>query len=165
DPTIDVYWVPESLGDTGIYPEGRGRGSLVGVDAHTGHREFARAILESIAYQTRDLLEAMSPHWHTGTIGRPVRVAGDTALSEWTMQFLADILERPVERGGISDPASCGAAWLAASGAGLWPGVTEFAETWPVERRFEPQLSAERREEKYAGWRDAVRRATGGSHG
>ncbi|MGD9738861.1 MAG: FGGY family carbohydrate kinase [Bauldia sp.] len=163
DPVANVYWVPASLGDAPLYRVGPGRGTIVGIDTHTGHREFARAVLESVAYQTRDIFQAMAPRWAAGSAANPVRVMGEASLSDWTMQFLADILGQPVERGAIADPAAYGAAWLAASGAGLWPATEGFAREWAVERRFEPSIDGDRREAKYEGWRDALRRSLGAS--
>lgn len=161
DPTAALYFVPASLGNAPLYRVGPGRGALIGVDIHSGHREFARAVLESVAYQTRDILQAMAPRWAAGSSAVPIRVMGEASHSDWTMQFLSDLLGQPVERGAIPDPAAYGAAWLAASGAGLWPAPEVLAREWPVERRFEPAMDGDRREAKYDGWRDALQRALG----
>jgi glycerol kinase len=87
-----------------------------------------------------------------------LRVDGGMVASDWTMQFLADVLDAPVDRPEILETTALGAAWLAGSRAGVWPGMDEFARGWALEHRFEPQMDAEERERKIAGWDDAVRR-------
>ena len=87
-----------------------------------------------------------------------LRVDGGMVASDWTMQRLADILDAPVDRPTILETTALGAAWLAGSQAGVWPGTEAFAEAWALERRFEPMMAPGRRAAKLAGWRDAVRR-------
>ena len=128
--------------------------------------EFARAALESVAYQTRDLYEAMRADWAaTGAdIGdATLRVDGGMSASDWAMQSLADILGAPVDRPKVLETTALGAAWLAGMRAGLYPGREDFARTWSLDRRFEPAMAEDRREAKYAGWRDAVQRTLSGS--
>jgi glycerol kinase len=85
-------------------------------------------------------------------------VDGGMSASDWAMQFLADMLDTPVDRPRVLETTALGAAWLAGMRAGLYPGPAEFARSWALERRFEPAMDAGLREERYAGWRDAVRR-------
>ena len=125
----------------------------------TGPAELARATLESVAYQTRDLIEAMRGDWAASTSADTVlRVDGGMVASDWTMQFLADMLNAPVDRPTILETTALGAAYLAGLQAGVYPDPPEFAQRWALDRRFTPQLDATTREAKYAGWKDAVSR-------
>lgn len=118
---------------------------------------MARAALESVAFQTRDLLEAMQKD--ASFEGQTVlRVDGGMTASEWTMQNLANQLGAPVDRPQVTETTALGAAYLAGLQSGLLPGPEEFANSWALERRFEPQVSQEERDQAYAGWQDAVRR-------
>ena len=94
-----------------------------------------------------------------------LRVDGGMTANDWVLQGLADTLGAPVDRPKVLETTALGAAWLAGMRAGLYPGPAEFARTWALDRRFEPAMDAERREEKYAGWRDAVRRTLTPAHG
>ena len=133
------------------------RGAIYGLTRGTGRAELARAALEAVCFQTRDLLEAMRRDW--GVARETVlRVDGGMVASDWTMQRLADILAAPVDRPQILETTALGAAYLAGLRAGLYPGLDEFARGWALERRFEPQLDAGRRETAYAGWKDAIAR-------
>jgi len=96
--------------------------------------------------------------WAGGAAGGVLRVDGGMSASDWTMQFLSDVLGAPVDRPQILETTALGAAWLAGSRAGVYPGQSEFAATWALEHRFEPQMTEERRQVRVAGWRDAVRR-------
>jgi glycerol kinase len=87
-----------------------------------------------------------------------LRVDGGMSASDWTMQCLSDILGASVDRPKVRETTALGAAWLAGMRAGLYPGAAEFAESWALERRFEPRMDTDERERKYAGWRDAVSR-------
>jgi glycerol kinase len=87
-----------------------------------------------------------------------LRVDGGMTANDWMLQVIADILGAPVDRPKVLETTALGAAWLAGMRAGLYPGPAEFARGWALDRRFEPHMSAKRREEQYAGWRDAVRR-------
>jgi pimeloyl-ACP methyl ester carboxylesterase len=120
-----------------------------------------RAALESVAYQTRDLFEAMQGDWHGGTAAqRVLRVDGGMAASEWTLQFLADILNAPVDRPKVMETTSLGAAYLAGLEAGVYPSPEDFAKSWRLDKRFMPKMKEEERARKYAGWKDAVARTT-----
>ena len=157
DPGQDVYLVPAFVGLGAPHWDAEARGAIFGLTRNTGPAEFARAALESVAYQTRDLLDAMQKDWR-GTGRTVLRVDGGMVASDWTMQRLADILDAPVDRPEILETTALGAAWLAGHRAGIWPGAREFAAAWALERRFEPQMSKTERERKLMGWRSAVKR-------
>ena len=110
-----------------------------------------------MCYQTRDLLEAMRGDW--GGAGETVlRVDGGMVASDWTMQYLADILAAPVDRPIVLETTAVGAAYLAGLAAGICPPPAEFAKSWMLDRHFAPKMDAAERERKYAGWKDAVRK-------
>jgi glycerol kinase len=159
DPAQAVYMVPAFVGLGAPHWDSEARALLTGMTRGTTRRELARAALECVAYQTRDLLEAMRADlgndWPSGTV---IRVDGGMSASDWTMQFLADILAAPVDRPSYLETTAIGAAYLAGMAAGLYPGTEAFAATWSAERRFEPAFSEARRSEKYRGWQDAVAR-------
>ncbi len=162
DPAQDVYLVPAFTGLGAPYWDADARGALYGLTRGTGPRELARAALESVGYQTRDLFEAMRADW-TGTADTVLRIDGGMTASDWTMQFLADILDAPVDRPVVQETTALGAAYLAAYKAGVMPGPADFARDWALDKRFTPAMDAAIREAKYNGWKDAVRRtlATG----
>jgi glycerol kinase len=157
DPAQSVYLVPAFTGLGAPYWDAEARGALFGLTRNTGPREFARAALESVAYQTRDLIGAMRAEWpgHSETI---LRVDGGMVASDWTMQFLADMLGAPVDRPKVLETTALGTAYLAGLAAGVCPPPDEFAKSWALERRFEPRMADDERDRRYAGWRDAVRR-------
>jgi glycerol kinase len=157
DPNQSVYLVPAFTGLGAPWWDADCRGAIFGLTRATGPAEFARAALESVGYQTRDLLEAMVADY-PGAADVALRVDGGMSASDWTMQFLADVLGAPVERPKVTETTALGAAWLAGMKAGVYPGPDEFARTWALERRFEPKMDAATREAKVAGWKDAVRR-------
>ena len=155
DPAQDVYLVPAFVGLGAPYWQPEARGALFGLTRASGVNEVARAALEAVCYQTRDLLEAMHLDW-PGAAQAVLRVDGGMVASDWTMQFLADILDAAVERPTISETTALGAAWLAGHKAGVWPDAPGFAQQWQLARAFRPSLAAPERERKYAGWRRAV---------
>jgi glycerol kinase len=157
DPTQRLYLVPAFTGLGAPYWDPDCRGAIFGLTRSSGPAEFARAALESVAYQTRDLVEAMRADWPEAA-DTVLRVDGGMTANDWVLQVLADILGAPVDRPKVLETTALGAAWLAGSRAGLYPGPAEFARAWALDRRFEPAMDAERREDQYAGWRDAVRR-------
>eukprot|EP00913_Durusdinium_trenchii_P008165 g7662.t1 len=158
DPQQDIYLVPAFTGLGAPHWDAEARGAMYGLTRATGPAEFARAALEAVCYQTSDLLAAMTKDWR-GHDGRTVlRVDGGMVASDWTMQRLADLLDAPVDRPHILETTALGAAWLAGSRAGVWPGQEEFAHAWARERRFEPSMDARTRKAKMNGWKDAVRR-------
>ncbi len=153
-----VYLVPAFVGLGAPYWDSEARGAMFGMTRATGPNEIARAALESVCYQTRDLLEAMRADWAAASDDTVLRVDGGMVSSDWTMQYLADTLGAPVDRPIILETTALGAAWLAASHVGFWPGQDEFAKTWAMDRRFEPTMAEDLRHERYAGWQDAVQR-------
>ena len=151
-----VYLVPAFTGLGAPYWDAEARGAIFGLTRGTGPAEFARAALESVAYQTFDLLDAMRKDW-AGDNGKTVlRVDGGMVASDWTMQRLADILAAPVDRPVFLETTILGAAWLAASRAGIWPDRKAFAEHWRRDRRFSPAMEEAKRKDASAGWRDSV---------
>jgi glycerol kinase len=157
DPEQAVYLVPAFTGLGAPHWDADARGALFGLTRNTGPGELARAALESVCYQTRDLVEAMHRDW--AAPDRPVlRVDGGMVASDWTMQFLADILDAPVDRPTVLETTALGAAYLAGRQAGVYPDLDDFAKAWALERRFEPRMAADERDRRYAGWQDAVRR-------
>ncbi|MER8415031.1 MULTISPECIES: glycerol kinase GlpK [unclassified Mesorhizobium] len=158
DPTQNVYLVPAFVGLGAPHWDAEARGAIFGLTRNSGPAEFARAALESVAYQTRDLLDAMRKDWKGASAKTVLRVDGGMVASDWTMQRLADILDAPVDRPTILETTALGAAWLAGSKAGVWPDAKKFAKSWALERRFKPDMDGSVRAAKLAGWRDAVRR-------
>ncbi|WP_256750318.1 glycerol kinase GlpK [Mesorhizobium sp. Mes31] len=158
DPTQNVYLVPAFVGLGAPHWDAEARGAIFGLTRNSGPAEFARAALEAVAYQTRDLLDAMRKDWKGASAKTVLRVDGGMVASDWTMQRLADILDAPVDRPTILETTALGAAWLAGSRAGVWPKAREFTKSWALERRFQPDMDASTRSAKVAGWRDAVRR-------
>jgi len=159
DPDEQVYLVPAFVGLGAPYWDPQARGAVFGLTRNCGDAEIARATLESIGYQTRDLLEAMHADWPAAQKASAVlRVDGGVTASEFTMQFLADILATPVDRPEVMEMTALGAAYLAGRTAGLCPDLDGFAAQWRLDRRFEPRMDAATRERKYSGWQDAIRR-------
>ena len=157
DPAQEVILVPAFVGLGAPYWDPDARGALFGLTRATGPKELARAALRSVGFQTRDLIEAMRNDW--GAAGETVlRVDGGMVASDPAMQFLADIIGAPVDRPVVAETTSLGAAYLAGLKSGLLPEPAPFAERWRLDRRFAPQMPAERREALYARWKDAVRR-------
>ena len=159
DPTEQVYVVPAFVGLGAPYWDAQARGAIFGLSRNSGAAELARATLEAVAYQTRDLLEAMHADWPSAKDSATVlRVDGGMTASDVTMQYVADILASPVDRPVVMETTALGAAYLAGRAAGICPDLEGFAAQWQLERRFEPRMDFETRERKYSGWRDAVRR-------
>ncbi|KAA0701234.1 glycerol kinase [Neorhizobium sp. P12A] len=157
DPTQDVYLVPAFTGLGAPHWDANARGALYGMTRNTGPAEFARAALEAVCYQTRDLLDAMHRDWKNGS-NTVLRVDGGMVASDWTMQRLADLLDAPVDRPTILETTALGAAWLAGSRAGVWPDREAFAKAWARDRRFKPEMDEKTRVAKLKGWKNAVKR-------
>jgi glycerol kinase len=157
DPSQNVYMVPAFVGLGAPWWDAEARGAIYGLTRNSGPAEIARAALEAVCYQTRDLLEAMHRDWKGGG-DTVLRVDGGMVASDWTMQFLADVLDAPVDRPVILETTALGAAWLAGSKAGVWPGMKEFAASWARDAQFKPQMDAAERKRKIKGWDVAVRR-------
>ena len=159
DPAEEVYLVPAFVGLGAPYWDAGARGAMFGLSRKSGAAEFARAALESVGYQTRDLLDAMRADWPgAAEAGTVLRVDGGMSASNFTMQFLADILDAAIDRPVVMETTALGAAYLAGFAAGLCPDPEGFAKTWKLERRFEPGMAAATRQRKWAGWRDAMAR-------
>ena len=153
-----VYIVPAFSGLFAPYWRPDARGAILGLTRFANKGHIARAALEAVCYQTRDLLEAMRKDWQGDGKETVLRVDGGMVASDWTMQFLADILDAPVDRPTILETTALGAAWLAGMKAGIWPGMDAFAQSWARDVRFEPKMDEAVREEKVRGWDDAVQR-------
>ncbi len=160
DPNQDVYLVPAFVGLGAPYWRPDVRGALFGLTRATGPRELARAALESVCFQTRDLIEAMRRDWAVGQGETVLRVDGGMVASDWTMQALADCLDAPVDRPAVLETTALGAAYLAGLAAGVYPAPDDFAKLWRRDRQFLPAMAAETRDRKYAGWTQAVARLT-----
>jgi glycerol kinase len=159
DPTQEVYLVPAFVGLGAPYWRPDVRGALFGLTRATGPRELARAALESVSFQTADLLAAMKADWRDAESSLKIlRVDGGMANSDWTMQRLADLIGSTVDRPQIKETTALGAAYLAGLHAGFFPEPDRFENLWRLERRFTPQMDAATRERKLAGWTAAVRR-------
>ncbi|HBG18557.1 MAG TPA: glycerol kinase [Desulfobulbaceae bacterium] len=153
----DVYLVPAFTGLGAPHWDPDARGAIFGITRATGPAELSKAALESVCFQTRDLLEAMRGDWQN--MGETVlRVDGGMVASNFTMQFLADILSAPVDRPVILETTALGAAYLAGLHKGIFPPPEQFADSWKRDKRFTPSLAEEIRIRKYNGWKDAVRR-------
>lgn len=157
DPGQAVYLVPAFTGLGAPWWDAHARGALFGLTRNTGPKEIVRAALEAVCYQTFDLLQAMRADWQSGS-DTVLRVDGGMVASDWMLQRLADILDAPVDRPVVLETTALGAAWLAGSGAGVWPGEEGFARSWQREKRFEPSMDQGTRSRLVAGWHDAIDR-------
>ncbi len=157
DPAQRVHFVPAFVGLGAPHWDADARGAILGLTRGTGPAEIARAALESVAFQTRDLVEAMRADW--GAEGQPVlRVDGGMTASDWTMQFLADLLGAPVDRPEVQETTALGAAYLAGLQAGLLPPPGPAVAHWRLERRFTPRMARAEADALHAGWQGAVQR-------
>jgi glycerol kinase len=157
DPAGRLYLVPAFVGLGVPHWDAEARGSIHGLTRASGRADFARAALESVGYQTRDLVAAMQADMGAGE-SAVLRVDGGMVASDWTMQFLADVLGAPVDRPTIRETTALGAGYLAGLHAGLCPEPADFAARWQLDRRFTPAMAEAEREAAYAGWRRAVQR-------
>ena len=153
-----LYLVPAFTGLGAPYWDPDCRGAIYGLTRNSGPAEFARAALESVGFQTRDLWEAMRADWQSAGGEQVLRVDGGMSASDWTMQFLADILGAPVDRPKVLETTALGAAWVAGMQAGVYPDQAGFAQTWALDRQFIPAMDDATRDARYAGWKDAVAR-------
>ena len=142
------YWKPEC------------RGAIFGLTRNSGPAELARAALESVGFQTLDLLQAMRADWQ-GDGRTALRVDGGMAASDWAMQFLSDIIGAQVDRPRITETTALGAAWLAGQRQGIYLDAEGFARSWALERSFQPQMSGELRTERQDEWRRAIQATIG----
>lgn len=155
--TGGAYLVPAFVGLGAPHWNPDARGLLCGMTRSTSRAHVIRAALESIAYQTVDLIHAMETD--TGERLSQLRVDGGAANNNFLMQFQADVLDRPIVRPADSETTALGAAYLAGLAAGVWKSVAELESFWQVQRVFEPNLTASRRGALLDGWRSALRRA------
>jgi len=155
DAAQGVILVPAFTGLGAPYWRPDCRGAIYGLTRNSGPPELARAALESVGYQTRDLLEAMRADWGAAADG-VLRVDGGMTASDWAMQFLSDILGAPVDRPVVTETTALGVAFLAGMQAGLVGGPEEFARSWALDRRFTPRMDEATRATRYARWGRAV---------
>ncbi len=158
DPEQELYLVPAFTGLGAPYWDANARGAIYGLTRGSGPAEFARAALESVGFQTRDLLDAMKSDWQGADNAPVLRVDGGMSASDWAMQFLSDIIGAPVDRPTVLETTALGVAWLAGSRAGIYPDQEGFAENWALDRQFTAKMDDETRERRYAAWGDAIRR-------
>ncbi len=160
-----IYFVPAFTGLGAPYWDADCRGAIFGLTRNTSPAEIAKAALESVAFQTRDLIEAMRADWGgsaqailRATLRATLRIDGGMVANDWAMQTLANQLAAPVDRPAITETTASGAAFLAGLEAGLCPKPAEFAKQWVLEKRFEPNQSTTQADALYAGWQRAVAR-------
>ena len=157
--TGGVYLVPAFTGLGAPYWDESARGALLGLTRGSGRAEIARAALEVIAYQTRDVVHCFESD--AGISAGGLQVDGGATANDFLMQFQADVLGVAVRRPVVRETTALGAAYLAGLAVGFWKDQSEVRSNWQEDRRFEPEMSAERRDELYAGWQRAVERARG----
>ena len=155
--TNGVYVVPAFVGLGAPYWDMYARGTIVGLTRGAGRNHLVRATLESIAYQTRDVLKAMQDD--SGITLKALKVDGGAVANNFLMQFQSDILGVPVDRPMVTETTAMGAAFLAGLAVGFWKDKAEIAAKWNVDRTFKPAMDATLREKKYAGWQRAVERS------
>lgn len=160
DPEQDVLLVPAFTGLGAPYWQPECRGAVFGLTRGTGPAEMARAALQSVAYQTRDLWEAMRADWPEET-HVTLRVDGGMSASDWTMQSLSDLLGAAVDRPKMQETTVLGAGWLAGMQAGIYPDQAGFAATWALDRKFTPQMAPAQRDAAYGRWQRAVQAVIG----
>ncbi|MEG6533549.1 glycerol kinase GlpK [Caldibacillus thermoamylovorans] len=155
--TDGVYMVPAFVGLGTPYWDSDVRGAVFGLTRGTSKEHFIRATLESLAYQTRDVLSAMEQD--SGIALKTLRVDGGAVQNNFLMQFQSDILNVPVERPIVSETTALGAAYLAGLAVGYWGSQEEIAKQWVIDKKFEPGMSDFEREKLYEGWKKAVHAA------
>ena len=158
DPNQSVYMVPAFVGLGAPYWDADARGAIYGLTRATGPNELARAALEAVCYQAKDLMDAMKKDWHSAEEQTVLRVDGGMTASDWTMQFVADILDAPVNRPQNLETTALGAAWLAGAHVGVWPSARHFEKEWELETQFLPSIDRRVRNSKLKGWKDAIER-------
>ena len=159
DSSDGVYVVPAFVGLGAPHWDQYARGAILGITRGTTRAHIARATLESIAFQTRDVVEAMERE--SGVAMPELRVDGGAARNNLLMQIQADILGRPVVRAAVVETTALGAAFLAGLGVGVWSGTDELARLWRADRTFDPEMPEGQREALYSRWKRALERAKG----
>ncbi len=157
DPAQQVVLVPAFTGLGAPHWDAEARAAIFGLTRGSGRAELCRAALESVAFQTRDLVDAMRADWPEAT-ETVLRVDGGMVASDWTMQFLADLLGAPVDRPSVRETTALGAAWLAGLQAGLCPPPGAATTHWRLDRRFMPAMTRTEAARRHGIWQDAVRR-------
>ena len=158
NPKEQVILVPAFTGLGAPWWDAEARGAIFGLTRESGVAEIARAVIESVGFQTADLLKAMHADCPDVGASTVLRVDGGMVKSELTMQFLADILGAPVDRPRATEMTARGAAYLAGRAAGIYPDLDALEKLWALDRRFTPKIGADERAKKLAHWRDAVER-------
>jgi glycerol kinase len=153
--TDGVYLVPAFVGLGAPYWDDKARGSLLGLTRGTTKAHITRAALESIAYQTRDVLTAMQ--LDSGIELAELKVDGGAVSNNYLMQFQSDILGVPVERPVVQETTALGAAFLSGLAVGYWKSKDDVTNNWKLDKRFEPKMAADVREKMYKGWQTAVK--------
>jgi len=159
DDTGGVYLVPAFTGLGAPYWDAEARGTLVGLTRGSGRAHITRAALESIAYQSRDVIACFERD--AGLDASAIQVDGGATANDFLMQFQADILGKSVRRQVVSETTALGAAYLAGIAVGFWSGRDEVRAAWQEDKRFDPQMDAVTRDALYAGWQRAVARSRG----
>ncbi len=152
-----VYVVPAFVGLGAPYWESDVRGAIFGLTRGTERKHLVRGVLESIAYQTRDVLTAMEADAELSL--HTLKVDGGATSNPFLMQFQSDILNVPVERAAQHETTVLGAAYFAGLGAGLWSNYQELAKQWQASQQYQPRMLEELRDSLYDGWKRAVRAA------
>jgi glycerol kinase len=155
-----LYFVPAFTGLGAPYWNPQARGAILGLTRDAGKAEIARAALDAVCYQTRDLLEAMAADMRAAGLSRLTRlkVDGGMVSDNWFCQRLADLTGLKVERPRVTETTALGAAYLAGLGAGIFKSTEDIASHWALDRRFTPQMKKPERDRLYYGWRQAVAR-------
>jgi glycerol kinase len=159
DDTGGVYFVPAFVGLGAPYWDPYARGTVVGLTRGTTRAHLVRATLEAIAYQSRDVLEAMAADAKVAL--RALKVDGGAVANDFLCQFQADVLDAAVLRPRVIETTALGAAFLAGLGSGFWRSLDALASRQTVERTFTPRMDAATRARRYDGWRRAVERSRG----
>lgn len=157
DDSDGVYFVPALVGLGAPHWDPYARGTIIGITRGTKMAHIARAAIESMAFQTRDVLEAMQRD--AGLPLKTLKVDGGAAVNDCLMQFQADLLDTPVERPTVAETTALGAAYLAGLEVGYWQDMDDLRGNWALDRRFEPAMAAAERERRYARWQKAVERS------
>jgi len=150
-----VYMVPAFTGLGAPYWDPNARGAIMGLTRDTGIAEIVTAGLQSVCYQTRDLLDAMAKDQ---AVPQRIRVDGGMVVNDWVVQFLSDVMDLPIERPAVTETTALGVAFLAGIAAGVYKNLDEVGQLWEEERLFEPSMNRAERERLYNGWLDAVSR-------
>jgi glycerol kinase len=155
--TENVYLVPAFSGLSAPYWDMYARGLLIGITRGTTKEHICRAALEAIAYESRDVIEAMVKDSDQKL--KSLRVDGGATKNNFLMQFQADILGIPVEKPRVIEMTALGAAYLSGLGVGFWKNLEEIEKHWFLEKRFEPQMNNTARQKLYSKWKEAVKRS------